>query len=65
MAKFTLHNERGDFMHETARTLESAKQKCDAKTYKCRVLETYYAKSSWRPWDERLVEHGRDVYRNY
>lgn len=65
MAKFTLHNESGDFMHDTARTLEGAKKKCDNVKYKCKVFETYYAKSSWRSWDEKLVEHGREIYRNY
>jgi len=65
MAKFTLHSESGDFLHDTARTLEDAKKKCDSRKHKCRVCETYFAKSSWRPWDEKLVEHGKDVYRNY
>lgn len=65
MAKFTLHNQHGDFMSDTAKTLEAAKKKCDNARYKCRVLETYYARSSWRPWDEKLVEHGREVYRKY
>ena len=61
-AKFTLHNEHGDFMSDTAKTLESAKCKCDRVTYKCRVFETYMAKS---PWDDKLVEHGKEVYRNF
>jgi hypothetical protein len=63
MAKFTLHNESGDFMHDTARTLESAKKKCEAASYKCKVLETYMAPS---PWDKsKITEHGREVYRNF
>ncbi len=65
MAKFTLHNQYGDFMSDSASTLESAKEKCDKKTYNCRVLETYFARSPWRPWDPKLTEHGREVYRNY
>lgn len=63
MAKFTLHNQDGDFMHDTARTLKSAKAKCDKATYKCHVLETYFAPS---PFDSsKITEHGRDVYQNY
>jgi hypothetical protein len=65
MTKFTLHNEHGDFMSDTARTLESGKDKCLKATYKCRLFETYMAKSPWRPWDDKLVEHGREVFRNY
>ena len=62
MAKYTLHNENGDFMSDTARALKSAKAKCDKATYKCRVLETYMDKS---PWNNKLTEHGREVYRNF
>ncbi len=65
MAKFTLHNEHGDFMHDTAKTLEAAKIKCNAASYKCKVLETYFARSPFRPWDPKLVEHGREVYKNF
>jgi hypothetical protein len=65
MASFTLHNESGDFMHVTARSLDSAKKKCDEMDYKCKVMETYYAKSPWRPWDNKLVAHGKEVHRNY
>lgn len=65
MAKFTLHNEQGDFMSDTAKTFDSAKSKCDRATYKCKVLETYMAKSPWRHWDDKLVEHGKEVYRNF
>jgi hypothetical protein len=65
MAKFTLHNKEGDFMHITARTIESAKKKCDEVDFDCKVCETYYAKSPFRPWDDKLVEHGREVYKNY
>ena len=63
MAKFTLHNKDKDFMHDTARTLKSAKIKCDAKTYNCIVFETYFAPS---PWDKnKITEHGKEVYRNF
>jgi hypothetical protein len=62
MAKFTLHNENGDFMSDTAKTLNAAKVKCDKATYKCKVYETYNAKS---PWCNKLTEHGKEVYRNY
>lgn len=65
MAKFTLHNKYGDFMQDTAKTLEAAKLKCDNSEFNCIVCETYYAKSSWKPWDEKLVEHGKEVYRNF
>ena len=65
MAKFTLHNEGGDFIPDTAKTLETAKAKCDKATYKCRVFETYMDKSPWKPWEDKLVEHGKEVYRNY
>ena len=65
MAKFTLHNADGAFMHDTAKTLEGAKVKCDKAKYKCRVMETYFTRSPFRPWDEKLVEHGKEVYRNY
>jgi hypothetical protein len=65
MAKFTLHNEHGDFMSDTAKTFESAKSKCDKTSYKCKVFETYMAKSPWKPWDDKLVEHGKEVYRNF
>jgi len=65
MAKFTLHNENGDYMHEWASTLNGAKTKADNSTYKCKVMETYYAKSAWRPWDETKVECGKLVYQNY
>ena len=65
MAKFTLHNIHGDFMSVSARTFESAKKKCDSVSYKCKVFETYMAKSPWRPWDEKLVEYGKEVYRNF
>lgn len=50
MGKFTLHNEHGDFMSDTSRTLKSAKVKCDKVSYKCKVMEAYMAKSPWRPW---------------
>lgn len=65
MAKFTLHNEHGDFMLDTSRTLETAKAKCDKVNYKCKVVEAYMAKSLSRPWDNKLVEHGKEVYRNF
>ncbi len=62
MAKFTLHNKDGIFMHDTARNIESAKNKCDMMDYKSIVFETYYAKS---PWSNKITEHGKEVYRNY
>lgn len=63
MAKFTLHDQYGNFMHETARTLEVAKAKCLVRQYKCTVCETYFAPS---PWDKtKIVEHGKEVFRNY
>ena len=63
MAKFTLHNEHGDFMHDTAKSLNSAKEKCDNADYNCKVCETYFAPS---PFDKtKITEHGREVYRNY
>ncbi len=62
MAKFTLHNQYGDFMHDTARTLKSAKDKCLKVTYKCKVMETYIAPS---PWNGKPSKHGREVFRNY
>ena len=65
MAKFTLHNEHGDYMHDNALTLESAKKKCDLAGYRCKVMETYMARSPFKPWDPKLVEHGREVYTNY
>jgi hypothetical protein len=65
MAKFTLHNEHGDFMHDTAPTIERAKKKCTGSKYKCKVMETYYAKSAWRPWEDKLVECGKEVFRNF
>ena len=65
MAKFTIHNEQGHFMSDTAKTLESAKSKCDKASYNCKVFETYMAKSPWRPWTNKLVAHGREVYRNF
>ena len=65
MGKFTIHNSNGDFMHDTTKTLDRAKEKCHKVNYKCKVYETYYARSPWRPWDEKLVEHGKEVYRNY
>lgn len=66
MANFTLHNEIGDYMYEWAHTLEGAKKKCDKATYKCRVFQTYYDKSPWSTNEtDKLVEHGREVYRNY
>lgn len=39
MAKFTLHNEHGDFMSDTAKTLKFAKSKCDRANYKCKCLK--------------------------
>jgi len=65
MAKFTFHNEHGDFMFDTEKTFESAKVKCDNAPYKCRVFETYRAKSPMRLWENKLVEHGKEVYRNF
>ena len=65
MAKYTLHNKSGDFMYDTTRTLKGAVKKCNEATYMCRVFETYYAVSPWKPWDTKLVEHGREVYKNY
>jgi hypothetical protein len=65
MAKFTLHNESGSFMNETAKTLKAAINKCKKASYKCKVMETYMAKSPWQPWNEKLVPHGREVYRNF
>lgn len=63
MAKFTLHNRHGDFMSDSASTLESAKKKCNAVSYKCKVLETYYAPSPFNK--NKITEHGREVYRNF
>ncbi len=65
MAKFTLHNQHGSFMHDSAKTIQAAKDKCDKQSYKCIVYETYYAQSPWRPWDPKLVAHGREVHRNF
>jgi len=65
MAKYTLHSESGDFLHRTFRKLDTAKLFCDKQERKYKVYETYYAKSPWRPWDDTLVEHGREVYRNF
>lgn len=65
MAKFTLHNEIGTYMNDSASTLDAAIEKCNAVKYKCIVFQTYFAKSDWRPWDNKLVEHGREVYRNF
>jgi len=65
MAKFSLHNENGDFMYGYSSTLETAISLCNAVSYKCRVMKTYMAKSPWRPWDKKLVEHLKEVYRNY
>ena len=62
MAKFTLHNENGDFMSDSARTLKSAIKKCNEVKYKCKVYESYFAESIW---DKKVVEHGKEVYRNY
>jgi len=63
MAKFTLHNEHGDFMHDTAKTLEAAKKKCLEASYKCKVFETYMAPS---PWDKnKTTEHGKEVFKNF
>lgn len=62
MSKFTLHNEHGDFMHDIAKSLESAISKCDKTPYKCKVFETYMDKS---PWGNKQTEHGREVYRNF
>ena len=63
MAKFTLHNENGDFMHDSARTLKAAKTKCDSAGYKCKVFETYFAPSPWN--SEKITEHGKEVYCNF
>lgn len=65
MSRYTLHNEYGIFMSNTAETLGEAKTKCDSANYNCVVCETYMAKSPWRPWDCKLVEHAREVYRNF
>ncbi len=65
MAKFTLHNQYGDYMFDNAKTLDAVKTKCDLAKYKCIVYETYMAKSPWTPWDNKLVEHGKEVYRNF
>jgi hypothetical protein len=65
MVKFTLHNEHGDFMSETVKTFELAKTKCDKTSYKCKVFETYMTKSPWGPCEDKLVEHGKEVYRNF
>jgi hypothetical protein len=62
MAKYTLHNRVNDFMHDTARTIDTAIDKCKKKNYRCKVMETYYAKS---PWSQKVTEHGKEVYRNY
>jgi len=63
MAKFTLHNKDNDFMHDTAKTLDGAKKKCDNATYNCKVFETFFAPS---PFDNsKITEHGREVYKNY
>lgn len=63
MPKFTLHNQNGDYMHDSARTLKIAKQKCDNVKSKCQVCETYLAQS---PWDSsKTTEHSKVVYRNY
>ena len=65
MAKFTLHNEHGDFMSDTASTLTLAKTKCNKASYKCKVFETYTAKSPFKRWDNKPVEHAKEIYRNF
>ena len=62
MAKFTLHNESGDFMSDTAKTLEAAKVKCDKARYRCKVYQTFMDKS---PFNGIITEHGREVYKNF
>ena len=62
MSKFTLHNEHGDFMHCSFKTLNSAKKECDKAPYKCKVFETYFYLS---PWSKKLTEHAKEVHKNY
>lgn len=63
MAKFTLHNENGDFMYDTTRTFTVAKNKCNNVKYKCIVYETYFAPSPFNT--KEITEHGKPVYRNF
>ena len=53
----------GDFMHDSAKTLEVAILKCKEKEYKCIVYEEVLAKSPWYPYN--LTKHGKEVYRNF
>ena len=63
MAKFTLHNESGDFLEDSARTLQSAIKKCDLYKYNVKVYETYFAPSPFNK--NKITEHGKEVYKNF
>lgn len=63
MAKFTLHNENGDFMHDSSSTLTSAINKAKKVLYKCIVYQTYKAPSPWNP--TKVTEHGKQVFKNF
>jgi hypothetical protein len=63
MPKYTLHNQNGDFMHESYRSLQKAKDACDKATYNCRVLEEYMDYSPWNR--KKLTKHGKEVYKNF
>jgi len=63
MAKFTIHNQHGDYMSINARTLNKAIIECDKLTINAIVCETYFAPSPFNK--NKITEHGREVYRNF
>lgn len=63
--EFTIHNKYGDYMGYKYRSLNKAIEECNKQSYESIVFQIYFDVSSWRPWDKRLIAHGKEVYRNY
>jgi hypothetical protein len=61
--RYTLHNEYGDYLEFSSRSLKVAKEKCDNTEYNCKVCEERLLPS---PFDNsKLTKHGIEVYRNF
>jgi hypothetical protein len=61
MSKYTIHNQYGDFMYDTTKTLNSAILKC--KNLKRIIYETYFAPSPFNR--NKITEHGKEVFRTF
>ena len=61
MAKFTLHNKSGDFLHSQSTSKQKMIDECDSRNKYAYVAEEYIAPS---PFDGKPSKHGRKIYEN-